>query len=324
MTKTVKKKVFMTRTFPDFAIKELKKHYDVEIHNGPFPISKKKLISKIKNKEGLICYPYDNIDKTVIEAGKKLKTISTFSVGYDHIDTEFAKKRKITIGYTPKILTIATADLTITLMLDLLRRVTEGDRLVRSGKWSSVFGATTYVGEEIAGKTLGILGLGRIGLAVAKRAQAFGINVIYHNRTRLATKKEKSLRVKYVTLNELVRKSDILSLHLPYSKKTHELVNLSLLKKMKKTAVLINTARGKIVKEKDLITALKRKIIAGAALDVFFHEPIGKNHPLAKMQNVVLAPHIGSSSIITRTKMVELTVKNLKLGLAGKKLVYAV
>lgn len=324
MRKKIKKKVFMTRTFPDFAVKELKKDFDVEIHKGPFPISKKKLISKIKNKDGLICYPYDNIDKDVINSGNKLKTISTFSVGYDHIDIKFAKEKKIRIGYTPNILTIATADLTITLMLDLLRRVSEGDRLIRSGKWDSVFGATTFVGEEVDGKTLGILGLGRIGLAVAKRAQAFGIKVIYHNRSRFSPKKEKSLRVRYVTQNELFRKSDILSLHLPYSKKTHELIKLPELKKMKKQSYIINTARGKIIKEKDLIVALKRKIIAGAALDVFFQEPIGKNHPLAKMQNVVLAPHIGSSSIITRTKMVELTVKNLKLGLAGKKLIYAV
>ena len=324
MMKKEKKKVFLTRTFPDFAVKELQKHYDIEIHNGPFPIPKKKLLVKIKNKEGLICYPYDNIDKNVIMAGNKLKTISTFSVGYDHIDTEFAKKRKITIGYTPNILTIATADLTITLMLDLLRRVTEGDRLVRAGKWNSVFGADTYVGDEVAGKTLGILGLGRIGFAVAKRAQAFGIKVIYHNRTRLTLKKEKSLLVSYVTQNELFRKSDILSLHVPYSKQTHELVKLSLIKKMKKCAYLINTSRGKIIKEQDLVIALKRKIIAGAALDVFFHEPISKKHPLTKMQNVVLTPHIGSSSIITRTKMVELTVKNLKLGLAGKKLIYSV
>ena len=189
MTKKDKNNVFLTRTFPDNALKELKKHYNIEIHKGPFPIPKKKLVEKIKNKDGLICYPYDNIDKQVIMAGAKLKTISTFSVGYDHIDIKFAKKRKITIGYTPDILTIATADLTITLMLDLLRRVTEGDRLIRGGKWSSVFGAVTYVGEEVAGKTLGILGLGRIGLAVAKRAQAFGINVIYHNRTRLNLKK---------------------------------------------------------------------------------------------------------------------------------------
>ena len=195
----MKKKVFLTRTFPDFAINELKKHYDIEIHRGPFPIPKKKLLKKIKNKDGLICYPYDIIDKQVISTGNKLKTISTFSVGYDHIDTEFAKKRKITIGYTPNILTIATADLTISLMLDLLRRVSEGDRLIRDGKWNIVFGADTYVGEEVEGKILGILGLGRIGLAVAKRAQVFGIKVIYHNRTRLDPKKAKTFRTSYVT-----------------------------------------------------------------------------------------------------------------------------
>ncbi len=324
MAKKDRKKVFMTRTFPDFAVKKLQKHYDIEIHKGPFPIPKKKLVKKIQNKDGLICYPYDIVDKQVINAGTKLKTISTFSVGFDHIDIKFARKKKITIGYTPKILTIATADLTISLILDLLRRVTEGDRLVRDGKWKSVFGAVTYVGEEISGKTLGILGLGRIGIAVAKRAQAFGINVIYHNRTRLDAKKEKSLRVRYVSQNELFRKSDILSLHIPYSKKTHELIKLPLLKKMKKQAFLINTARGKIIREQDLVIALKRKIIAGAALDVFFNEPIGKKHPFTKMQNVLLTPHIGSSSIITRTKMVELTVENLIRGLEGKKLVYSV
>ena len=324
MTKISKKKVFLTRTLPELTTKELKKNYHVEIHKGPFPISKKNLIEKIKNKDGLICYPYDKIDKQVIMAGTKLKTISTFSVGYDHIDIKFAKKRKISIGYTPNILTIATADLTIALMLDLLRRVTEGDRLIRSGKWKNVFGAVTYVGEEIAGKTLGILGLGRIGVAVAKRAQSFGIKIIYHNRTRLEPKKEKSLKVQYVTLNDLFRKSDIVSLHIPYSKQTHELVKLPLIKKMKKSAYLINTSRGKIINEKDLVVALKRKIISGAALDVFLNEPIGMTHPLTKMQNVVLTPHIGSSSIITRTKMAELTVKNLKLGLHGKKLIYSV
>ena len=322
--KHTKKKVFLTRTLQDFAIKELKKHYNIEINSGPFPIPKKKLVAKIKDKDGLICFPYDNIDKQVIMAGTKLKTISTFSVGYDHIDSKFAKKRNITIGYTPNILTIATADLTITLILDLLRRVTEGDRLVRAGKWNIVFGADTYVGDEVAEKTLGIWGLGRIGLAVAKRAQAFGMKIIYHNRSQLAPKKEKSLHVRYVTQNELFTKSDILTIHVPYSKQTHELVNLPLIKKMKKQSYLINTSRGKIIKEQDLVVALRKKIIAGVALDVFSHEPISKKHPLTKMQNVVLSPHIGSSSIVTRTKMAELTVENLKLGLAGKKLIYSV
>ena len=319
-----RKKVLLTRTLQDFAIKELQKHYKIEIHSGPFPMPKKKLLLKIKDTEGLICFPYDNIDKDVIKAGTKLKAISAFSVGYDQVDSKYAKEKKIKIGYTPNVLTVTTADLTIILILDMLRRVTEGDRLIRKGNWKVVFGADSYVGEEIVGKTLGILGLGRIGKAVAKKAQSFGINVIYHNRNRIPRKREKTLKVKYVTFNELFKKSDIVSLHVPYSSKTHELVNKSLLKKMKKSAFLVNTARGKIINEKDLVFALKKKIIAGAALDVFYHEPIGKNHPLTKMENVLIAPHIGSSSKETRAKMAALTVENLKLGLSGKEPIYSV
>lgn len=322
--KSKKLRVLLTRTLQDFAIKELQKHYKIEIHPGPFPMSKKKLLLRIKEQDGLICFPYDNIDKDVILAGTKLKTISAFSVGYDQIDLKYAKKRKIKIGYTPNVLTVATADLTITLMLDLLRRVTEGDRLIRKGEWKEVFGADTYVGEEINGKILGILGFGRIGKTVAKKAQTFGINVLYHNRNRLSLRQEKAYNVKFATLNELFSKSDIVSIHVPYSNETHELVNKSLIKRMKKKSFIINTARGKIINERDLIFALKRKIIAGAALDVFYHEPIGKNHPLTKMQNIVLSPHLGSSSIATRTKMAEITVENLKLGLAGKKPIYSV
>lgn len=319
-----KMKVLLTRTLQDFAIKDLKKHFKIEIYNGPFPMSKKKLLSKIKDFDGLICFPYDRIDKDVISAGVRLKTISAFSVGYDQIDTKYAKERKIKIGYTPNVLTIATADLTITLILDLLRRVTEGDRLIRRGDWKEVFGADTYIGDEVNGKTLGILGLGRIGKEVTKKAKIFGMKIIYHNRNRLSSSQEKALKARFVTLNELFSKSDIVSIHIPYSSKTHELVDMSFINKMKKSAYIINTSRGKIINEHDLILALKRNIIAGAALDVFYHEPISKNHPLAKMQNVVLSPHIGSSSIVTRAKMAKITVENLKLGLAGKKLIYSV
>ena len=322
--KSKRKKVLLTRTLQGFAIKELKNHFDIEVHRGPFPMSKRKLLSKIKDVEGLICFPYDTIDKDVIKAGKKLKTISAFSVGYDQVDSKFAKQKKIKIGYTPNVLTIATADLTVILILDVLRRVTEGDRLIRKGGWKEVFGADTYVGEEVEGKTLGILGMGRIGREVAKKAQLFGIKVIYHNRKRLSKKIEKSLKAKYSSFNELFKKSDIVSLHVPYSTHTHEMINGKILKKMKRNSFLINTARGKIINEKDLVSALKKKIIAGAALDVFYKEPIGKNHPFVKLDNVVLAPHIGSSSKITRDKMASLTVENLKLGLAGKKPIYSV
>jgi len=319
-----KMKILLTRTLQDFAIKDLRKHYDIEIYLGPFPIPKKTLMKKIENKDGLICYPYDIIDKQVIDAAKKLKVISAFSVGYDNIDIKCAKKRKIIIGYTPEVLTIATADLTMTLILDLLRRVTEGDRMVRENKWKEVFGADTYVGYDLHGKTLGILGLGRIGRAVAKRAQVFGMNIIYHNRRKLSLKEEKRLHVKSSSLESLFKKSDIVSLHLPYTKETHELVSIKLLRKMKKTAFLLNTSRGKIVKEKELIVALKKKIIAGAALDVFYTEPINKSNPLTKMPNVVLSPHLGSSTVETRKKMTDLTVKNLKLGLSGKKPIYSI
>ena len=317
-------KILLTRTLQDFAIKVLQKHYDVEIYLGPFPIPKKTLMKKIENKDGLICYPYDIIDKQVINAAKKLKVISAFSVGYDNIDIKYAKKRKIIIGYTPEVLTIATANLTMTLILDLLRRVTEGDRMIRDNKWKEVFGADTFVGTNLEDQTLGILGLGRIGKAVVKRALVFGMKVNYHNRRKLTKNEEKQFHAKFMSLESLFRNSDIVSIHVPYTKETHELVNLKLLKKMKKTAFLVNTSRGKIVKEKELIFALKKKIIAGAALDVFYTEPINKSNPLTKMPNVVLSPHLGSSTVETRKKMTEITVKNLKLGLSGKKPIYSI
>jgi len=320
----MKKKVLLTRKLHDFMLNDLKKYYDIEIHQGKIPIPKKTLLKKIRNKDGLICFPYDNIDKDVLSAAKKLKTISTYSVGYDHIDVKYAKKQCISIGYTPEVLTDATADLTFALILDLLRRVTEGDRIIRKGKWTQIYGAYDYVGTEISGKTLGILGFGRIGTAVAKRAKAFGMNIIYHNRHRLSKNTEKSLGIKYVTSDQLFKKSDIVSIHVPYTKETHELVNMKLFKKMKKTSFIINTARGKIIKESDLIGALKKKIIAGAALDVFRNEPINLNNPLTKMQNVVLSPHTGSSTAETRKKMAEITVINLKLGMIGKKPLYSV
>jgi len=322
--RTRKFKVLLTRKLHDFALKQLRKHYDIQVHSGKIPMPKNLLLKKIKDKEGLICFPYDTIDKKVINSAKKLMAISTFSVGYEQIDVKYAKKKKILIGYTPKVLTEATADLTFSLILDLLRRVTEGDRIIRKGDWKQIYGAHDYVGTDLAGKTLGILGMGRIGEAVALRGKPFGIKIIYHNRKRLPLKIEKSTYSKFVSLNELLRKSDVVSIHIPYSKRTHQLVDMNFIKKMKKTAFLVNTARGKIIKEKDLALALKRKIIAGAALDVFENEPIGKSHPLTKMQNVVLVPHIGSSSIETRKKMAELTVKNLILALSGKKPIYSV
>ena len=318
------KQVLLTRKLHDFAIRELQKKYKVFIHNGKIPMPKDLLCKRIKDVDGIICFPYDTIDNTVIENAKNLRVISTYSVGYDHIDLISARKKQIKIGYTPNVLTNATADLTLALILDIMRRVTEGDRLVRKGKWTDIFGAHDYVGVDLEGKTLGIFGLGRIGQAVAKRAQAFGLNVIYYSRTRLAKTQERKLGIKFVSFDSLIRDSDILSIHVPHTEETHHIINLETLKKMKKNAFLINTARGKIINESDLAKALKSKTIAGAALDVFEKEPIGKSHELIRLENVVLAPHIGSSSAETRVKMAQVTMQNLIAGLEGKKMPYSV
>jgi len=320
----MKKKIFLTRTLHDFALKELRKKYQIEIHSGKIPIPQTKLRSKIKDIDGLICFPYDNISEEIIEEGKNLKVISTYSVGFDHIDTEYAKKKKIRVGFTPEVLTDATADMAFSLLLDIARRTTEGDKIIRDGKWREIYGAFDYVGVDLQGKTIGILGLGRIGSTLAKRAKAFDMKIIYHNRKHVAKSKEKSLDAKYVSFEKLITESDFLSIHVPHTKETDRLFNMKIFKKMKKSSFLINISRGKVVNEKDLAIALKKRIIAGAGLDVFEKEPIKKNHPLVKLSNIVLAPHIGSSTKETRIKMAEITVKNLNLGINEKKPIYSV
>ena len=316
--------MFLTRTLHDFALKELKKRYQVEVHSGKIPIPQIKLRSKIKEVDGLICFPYDKINKETIESAKNLKVISTYSVGFDHIDTEYAKKKKIRVGYTPEVLTDATANLAFSLLLDISRRVSEGDKIIRDGKWKEIYGAFDYVGVDLQGKTIGILGLGRIGETLAKRVEAFDMKITYHNRKHISKIREKELNVKYVSFENLITQSDFISIHVPHTKETNHLFNMKIFKKMKKSAFLINTSRGKVVNEKDLVTALKKKMISGAGLDVFETEPIKKNHPLIKLQNVVLAPHIGSSTKETRVKMAEITIKNLNLGMNGKKPIYSV
>ena len=320
----MKEKILLTRNIHDFALKELRKKFQVEIHKGKIPISQKILESKIKEVDGLICFPYDKIDKEIMQLAKKLKVISTYSVGYDHIDTQFAKENKIRVGYTPEVLTDATANMAFALLLDVLRRISEGDRIIRKGQWKQIYGAYDYVGLDLHGKTLGIMGLGRIGKTLAKRAKAFDMKIIYHNRNQISKTEEKKIGVKYTTFKKLISQSDIISIHVPHTKETNQIFNMKIFRKMKNTAFLINTSRGKVINEKDLAIALKQKIIAGAGLDVFETEPINKNHPFLKLENIVLAPHIGSSTKETRSKMSEITIKNLILGMSGKKPIYSI
>ncbi|MGY5145490.1 MAG: 2-hydroxyacid dehydrogenase [Candidatus Nitrosopumilus sp. metabat.KBP569_Feb_25m_nospike.7] len=320
----MKEKILLTRTLHDFALKGLKKKFQVEIHTGKIPMPQKTLKSKIKEMDGLICFPYDKIDKEIIQSAKKLKAISTYSVGYDHIDTQFAKENKIRVGYTPEVLTDATADMAFALLLDSLRRISEGDRIIRKRQWKQIYGAYDYVGLDLQGKTLGIMGLGRIGKTLAKRAKAFDMKIIYHNRKQISKTEEKKIGVKYTTFEKLISQSDIISIHVPHTKQTNGIFNMKIFRKMKNTAFLINTSRGKVVNEKDLAVALKQKIIAGAGLDVFETEPIKKNHPFLKLENIVLAPHVGSSTKETRVEMAKITMKNLILGMKGKKPIYSI
>lgn len=317
-------KILLTRPLHEFAMRELKKGHDLEVYTGRSPMPKKLLISKIADKEGLLCYPYDRIDGEVIGAAQKLKAISTYSVGYDHIDVGVASRMGIKIGYTPEVLTDATADHTMALMLDLFRRVSDGDRMIRGGRWTTILGPYDFLGTDIHGKTLGILGMGRIGKAVAKRARGFDMKVIYHSRKRASCTLERRLGARWVSLDEMFRKSDVISIHAPHSAKTNEMVDKSLIKKMKKTSFLVNTARGRIINEKDLAFALKRGMIAGAALDVFRQEPLPSQSPLIGLDNVILTPHTGSATVETRRKMAEIAVKNLSLILSGKKPIYEV
>ena len=192
-------KILITRPLHDFAIRQLRRKHKVEIHMGKVPMPKKLLHSRNRDKEGIICYPYDRIDEEVIGAGPKLRAIATYSVGYDHIDLAAAARRNIVVSYTPEVLTDATADLTMALMLDVFRRVGEGEWMIRGGRWKSIIGPDEFLGTDVHGKTLGILGMGRIGTAVAKRAQGFGMDILYNTRRRLPSRTERALRARYVT-----------------------------------------------------------------------------------------------------------------------------
>jgi len=223
------------------------------------------------------------------------------------------------------VLTEATADLALALMLDLLRRVSEGDRIIRGGKWRRVYGSVEYMGVDMRCKTLGILGMGRIGGAVAKRAAAFGMKIAYHSRTRLSERAEARLGgARYVSLGRLISGSDVISIHVPYNDNTHHLFDSAVFARMKKSAFVINTSRGRVICEPDLVDALRSGQIAGAGMDVFESEPVGRSNPLVGMQNVVLAPHIGSSTAETRSAMADITVRNLDLGIRREKLVHSV
>lgn len=280
------------------------------------PIPREVLLKRIKEVDGIFCLITETIDREVMEAAPNLKVISNMAVGYNNIDVEEASKRNIVVTNTPGVLTETTADLTFALMMATARRLMHANECLHHGKWKT-WSPFQFTGKDIYGATLGIIGFGRIGQAVAKRATGFDMNILYYNRSR-KWEEEKALGVSYVDLNRLLQQSDYVCLLVPYNEETHHLIGSHELNLMKDSAVLINTARGGIVDEKALYKALKNNQLWGAGLDVFANEPVNPEHPLLSLPNVVALPHIGSASLATRMKMAQLAADNLLNALQAK------
>ncbi|MBL1179043.1 2-hydroxyacid dehydrogenase [Pantanalinema sp. GBBB05] len=281
------------------------------------------LQQKIPHVDGLLCLLTDRIDQALIHTGRSLKVISQMAVGYDNIDIAAATARGIPVGHTPGVLTNATADLTWALLMAAARRIVEGDRFTRSGQWQT-WEPNLLLGADMAGATLGIVGLGRIGQAVARRAQGFEMQILYTGRHRGDPALEQALGVEFVDFDRLLATSDFITIHTPLSPETHHLFSDRQFEQMQSTAVLINTARGAIVDPEALYRALQNHQIAAAAIDVTDPEPISMASPLLELENLIITPHIGSASVQTRQKMAAMAIANLIAGLKGERLPYCV
>lgn len=316
--------VFITRKIPEPGPTILKKYLQVNMNPEVNVLGREALIKNVKNVDALLCMLGDNIDSNVMDAaGSNLKVISCYSVGYDHVDIKEAEKRKIIVTNTPNVLANTTADLTFSLILSAARNIVDADNHVRKGNWKFGWTPDLFLGYDVYGSTLGIIGLGEIGTLVAKRAKGFGMEVLYYSNSR-NQKIESDLSISYVPLEELLQRSDFVSIHASLNKSSFHMIDESKIKLMKNTAFLINTSRGKVVNEQHLIKALKDKQIAGVGLDVYENEPISRSNPLIHMPQTVLLPHIGSATFQTRSKMAEVSANNIVNSLIGKGTVYKI
>ena len=313
-----KPKAYVTRELPERGLKIIKKYFDTEVWTEYAPPPKKLIIEKAKNVDALAPLLSDKIDAEVFDAAPKLKIVAQMAVGFDNIDVQEATKRGIYVTNTPEVLTDTTADFAWALLMAIARRVVEADKYVRTGQWKVGWHPSMMQGRDIHGATIGIVGAGRIGFAVAKRATGFNMKILFYDVVP-RPEMEKELGAKKVDLDTLFKESDFVSIHVPLMKETYHLVNAEKLKLMKKTAYLINNSRGPVVDEKALYEALKEGRIAGAGLDVFEQEPIPVDNPLLKLDNVVVAPHISSASYETRSKMAEMVAENLVAFFEGRK-----
>ena len=315
-------KVFITRSLPT-TLEKLETIAEIEVWPERQPPSYDVLYEKAQNVDGLLCLLTDRIDPPLIAANSGLKVISQMAVGFDNIDIAAATAHKIPVGHTPGVLTDATADLTWALLMAAARRVVEGDRFTRQGKWQT-WEPDLLLGPNVSGATLGIIGFGRIGQAMAKRAKGFAMRILYTDLQRAASEVEQDLGAEFVSLDQLLQQADFVTIHTVLSAETHHLFSDRQFEQMRQSAILINTARGPIVDQMALYRALSTGKIAGAALDVTDPEPIPRDSPLLTLDNLIITPHIGSASLQTRKQMADMAIANLMAGLKGNRLPHCV
>ncbi|MGE5578906.1 MAG: 2-hydroxyacid dehydrogenase [Bacillota bacterium] len=303
--------VFVTRRLPDEAIAVLRTHFDVRMWpEADEPISRDALLREASNADALLCLLTEKVDRDLLEAAPRLRIVANMAVGYDNVDVPACTERGIVVTNTPGVLTESTADLALALILAAGRRLPEAMRVVAEDRWRA-WSPMFLTGQDVHGSTLGIVGLGRIGQAVAQRARGFGMRILYYSRNR-AEDAESKTGAEYCSLDDLLRESDFVSLHLPLTQDTFHLIGERELGLMKPTAVLVNTSRGPVVDEDALYRALSAKKIWAAGLDVFEREPLPMDSPLRTLDNVVLLPHIGSASVATRVRMAALAAENIR------------
>lgn len=317
-------KVFVTRVIPEKGLSMVEEFCQARVWHDELPPSPDELINCVRGVDGILCLLTDRIDAQVMEAaGRGLRVISNHAVGFDNVDVQEATRRKIPVGNTPGILTESTADFTFALIAAAARRVTEGDRFVRAGKWKT-WGPSLLLGPDLYHATLGIVGFGRIGRAVARRAAGFEMRVIFNDPTPDAVLPLELAQAEAVDFDTLLRTADIISIHTPLNDQTRYMFDRQAFTRMKSSAILVNTARGAIVQPDALHESLKSGRIAFAALDVTDPEPIPEDSPLLELENLIITPHIASASQVTREKMARMAAENLIAGLKGERLPYCV
>ncbi len=308
-------RVYLTRRLPGESQRRLEQALSVDTWPEPVPPPREELLRGLAEADGMLCLLTDQVDALLLEMAPRLRVISVMAVGYNNVDVPAATRRGILVTHTPGVLTETTADLAFALILAISRRIVEGDRFTRSGNWQT-WDPSLLLGRDVHGAVLGLAGFGRIAQAVARRARGFDMTILYHDTRRLPVE-EVSLGTEFVSLPELLSRSDFVSLHVPLTPATRGMIGEAELALMRPDAFLINTARGEVVDEAALYRALASGRLAGAGLDVYAREPVDAAHPLLTLDNVVALPHVGSATRATRVRMADLAVDNLLAGLSG-------